>query len=128
MLHIHPTIKAALALESLMKAQTVQIEITPTADIYTQAGLPVLKYVVVPKSVQVSGDSIQIVPACTRALVDAKSVLPSLEQEEVEDSAETTSEALCVKCGETLSEDEIANYGHLCGFCNSTSQERGIDE
>ena len=128
MLNIHPTIKAALALESLMNVQTVQIEIAPTADIYTKAGLPVLKYVVVPESFQVSGDSVQLVPACTRAVVDAKSVLPSLEQEEVEDSAETTSEALCVKCGESLSEDEIANYGNLCGFCNSTSQDRDIDE
>ncbi len=128
MLHIHPTIKAALALESLIASHNFEIQIAPTADICTVAGAPVLKYVVVPKSVHVSGDSIKIVPVCTRAIVDAKSVLPTLDQDEFGDFLAATSQASCLKCGESLSEDEIASYGSLCGFCDSTSQERDNEE
>jgi hypothetical protein len=127
MLHIHPTIKAALALESLMAAHTVSFEITPTEDLYTKAGLSVLKYVVVLKSVQVSGDFVQIVPSCTRAIVDASAASLDLNEDYQEPDA-ATAPTSCVKCGETLSDDELANYGHLCCFCNSTSKKRRMDE
>ena len=127
MLHIHPTVKVALALDSVLSNQTVELEIAPTTDIYTKSGAPVLKYIVHVKSVHATDNSVQIVPICTRPIVGAKPTLPSLSDVHEEIPAVTVS-ASCAKCGNDLTEDEQAVYGNLCGLCNSTSQERGRDE
>lgn len=128
MLNIDPTIKAALALEAVLSSQAVEIQIAPTADIFTNGALPVVKYVVIPKSVQVKDGSIQIIPLCTRAIIDAKGTLSELSEDESDDVSAISNHASCIKCGEDLTEDEQVLYKNLCGLCNSTSKERGRDE